>query len=151
MQTYRANLFVVLLSVVMPGGFFAAGAEAIYFEKTPLGLAEILLLIGLFFAWVLLLAYLAVLRVDLDTGSITYQNLFRGRRLILRSEISSVINERHKGSETTTYALIVTPRIDSGKSSMKIPLFFLNLRATNELPTALSAKERDSTDLLTLT
>jgi hypothetical protein len=102
MQTYRANLFVVLLSVVIPGGFFAAGAEAIYFENAPLGLAEILLLIVLFFAWVLLLAYLAVLRVDLDTGSITYQNLFRGRRLILRSEISSVINERHKGNETTT-------------------------------------------------
>jgi hypothetical protein len=34
---------------------------------------------------------------------------------------------------------------------MKIPLFFLNLRASTELPTALSAKERDSTDLLTLT
>lgn len=122
MKKCRANLFLALVSVVIQGVFFAAVAKDIYLKKASLYLAEVLVLGALFLAWLLFLAYLAVLRVELSIDSIAYQNLFRGRHVILRDEISSVINERHE-SETTTYVLLVTPRVGSGKSPIKIPLF----------------------------
>jgi len=149
-RTYRANLFVVALAFAIPGGFFIAVSQDIFFKKSSPGHGSLLILAGFFIAWMLVLAYLLALRVELGTDSIAYRNLLHGRVVIPLDEISSTIHEKREGSESTTYVLIVTPRIKSGKPIIKIPLYLLSFSAGTELAPALSAKERDSKDLLTL-
>jgi len=146
---YSVNLFVLTLSLFIPGGFFVLSAREMYFGK-PMPFVVWVLVVVLAVAWILWLLYLFNLRVELTPECIKYKNLLRGFHQMLRTEISSVIMEKREGSETTTFMLIVTPRFGTGKPPIKIPLFLLNLRAAVELPATLNAKERDSRDLLTL-
>jgi hypothetical protein len=150
MRTYRANLFVVFLAVVIPGGFFAAAAGEIFFKKKLLDRASFLFVAGLLLAWMCVLAYLFALRVEVGIDSITYRNLFNGQVVIPFSELSSTVLEKGEGSESTTYILIVTPRVHSGKRIIKIPLYLLSFSAGVELASLLRAKERNSNDLLTI-
>jgi hypothetical protein len=147
---YTVNRFILALSVVIPGGFFVLSAREIYFGKSLPFLAWVFVVV-LAAAWILWLFYLFNLRVELTPEYIKYKNLLRGFHQVPRTEISSVIMEKHEGSETTTYTLIVTPRFGTGIPPLKIPLSLLSLRAAVELPATLGAKERDARDLLTLT
>jgi hypothetical protein len=151
MRVCRANLFLISYSVLLPLGFFAAAMPIVYRHRDWQSIGEKSIVAVLFAAWLVWTAYLAVLRVELNDNHIKYRTLFKGEQLIYLNEISSVVHEKHEGSETTTYVLIVTPRLATGKPPITIRLFFLGLRAGAELPALLSAKERDSKDLLTLT
>jgi Zn-dependent protease with chaperone function len=151
MQSYRANLFLVILTFLLPGVFFAKIAVNFYFKKPSLSGVELFFLSLLFVAWLVAMTYLAVLRIELGADSIVYRNLFRGRHIVQRNELSSVFHESRQTGDGPMYVLIVTPRLASRKPPIKIPLFLLSLRAGTELPAALAAKNRDSEDLLTLT
>jgi hypothetical protein len=146
---YTVNRFILTLSFFIPGGFFVLSAREIYFGKSLPFLAWVFVVV--LAAWILWLFYLFNLRVELTPEYIKYKNLLRGLHQVPRTEISSVIMEKHEGSETTIYTLIVTPRFGTGKPPLKIPLSLLSLRAAVELPATLGAKERDARDLLTLT
>ncbi|MGA8011708.1 MAG: hypothetical protein WB949_04705 [Candidatus Acidiferrales bacterium] len=74
------------------------------------------------------------MRLAIDGEGIRYQNLLRGVRSIRYSEISSAVvwnfrstpleNYAGRGRGIRLWTLIVTPKVETGKRQLKIPLSF---------------------------
>lgn len=86
--------------------------------------------------------FLRALRLEISADGISYANPVRGRRSLTFPEMSSVvlIDYRHEGNGVASinrslrlWTLVITPRVDTGKPTLKIPLTVFPRSAYNEI------------------
>ena len=90
---------------------------------------------------VLAVAYLRRLKLDITPEGISFRSLFRGTRSVTFDEISTVVLispvRVHLPSPETDGArgrkLVVTPKPQTGRSSINVPLIFFESTAEDEL------------------
>jgi hypothetical protein len=92
------------------------------------------------------------LRLEIGINGISYTGAFKGSRFIAFSEISTVvlIDYRHLRSEATprrsvrSFTMIITPNVDTGKASLKVPLTLFSDSARRELVRLFKPEEWES-------
>jgi hypothetical protein len=82
-------------------------------------------------AFFLVLVFLRALRLEITTDGISYTNPVRGTKSLTYPEMSSVvlIDYRHEGNGAAgisrslrTWTMVITPKMETGKAPLRIPL-----------------------------
>jgi hypothetical protein len=93
-------------------------------------------------ALLLVVAFLRALRLEITTDGISYTNPIRGAKFLMFSEMSAVVlmDYRHEGGGAASasrslrrWTMVITPKMETGKAPLKIPLTFFPRDAYNEL------------------
>ena len=102
----------------------------------------------------LVVAFLRALKLELKMEGITYSSPFRGTKFLQYSEISSVVllDYLHNGGGGSSrtlrrWTVVITPKVETGKVPIKIPLTLFPRDAYNELVRLLKPEiwESDTT------
>jgi hypothetical protein len=139
--TYKAGLYAysVVCSFAVPvtcafvAAMFAPGQKPSWLIPA---------LVVLILTNLLAVLFLRALRLEISTDGISYTNPVRGTRSLTYPEISSVvlIDYRREGNgpaginaSLRTWTIVITPKVETGKPTLKIPLTIFPRNACNEL------------------
>jgi hypothetical protein len=139
--TYNAGAYAYFVTCFFPVAFtsvfvaatFVPGQKPSWFIPALVALILTILLVVLF---------LRSLRLEITTDGISYTNPVRGARFLAYSEMSSVvlIDYRHEGYGTASinrslrlWTMVITPKMETGKATLRIPLTLFPRRAYNAL------------------
>ena len=90
----------------------------------------------------LAVVFLRILRLEITTDGISYTSPVRGTNSLTYPEMSSVvlIDYRHEGNGAASinrslrrWTMVITPKAETGKDPLKIPLTFFPRNAYDEL------------------
>lgn len=91
-------------------------------------------------------------RLEIRTDGISYANFFRKERFIAFAEISTVVlfsnrwsggRQSHLGSPTAG-TIIITPKVETGKPVLKVPLWLFSDPAESQVAHLLRPEEWDT-------
>jgi hypothetical protein len=104
-------------------------------------------------AVLLAIAFFHTFRLDIRADGIAYANLFRKERFIAFQEISTVIvftsrwvadQAAHGFNFNMPGTIIITPKVETGKAALRIPLWLFSNPAETEVTHLLRPEEWDS-------
>ena len=99
--------------------------------------------------------FLRALRLEITTDGISYTNPVRGTKSLTYPEISSVVllDFRHEGNGAAAinrsfrrWTMVITPKIETGKIPLKIPLTLFPRAAYDDLTHLLKPEVWESSD-----
>jgi hypothetical protein len=139
--TYNAGAYAYFVTCLFPVAFACTFVAATFAPgQKPSWLIPAL--VALILAILLAVLFLRSLRLDITTDGISYTNPVRGGRFLAYSEMSSVvlIDYRHEGNgparinrSLRLWTMVITPKMETGKATLRIPLTLFPRGAYNEL------------------
>src|SRR5712664_636813 len=139
--TYNAGVYAYFVVCLFPVASTCALVAAMFEPgRKPSWLipALVILILTIFLA----VLFLRALRLEISRDGISYSNPLRGTRSLTYPEMSSVvlIDYRHEGNgpaginrSLRTWTIVITPNVETGKPTLKIPLTMFPRSAYNEL------------------
>lgn len=150
--TYRAGMWGYFIVCLVPVAFASAIGAALL-DPGQKSRWLILALVILLLTILLAVLFLQALKLDIATHEISYSNPIRGARSVMFSEMSSVvlIDYLHEGYGAALanrswrrWTLVITPKPETGKRTLKIPLTLFERIAHDELVLLLKPEIWDS-------
>jgi hypothetical protein len=133
-RSYRTGSYGYFATCQFPVLFATFFALSVFASRRPPAWAVGGLLISLL-AVLCVVGFMKRLFLEITMEGIRYKG-FRQTQFIAYSEISAVVLIDHRRGPwrpLLRWTLLVTPRVESGKSSLRIPLTFLPANACTEL------------------
>jgi hypothetical protein len=139
--TYNAGVYAYFVVCLFPVAVTCALVAAMFARgQKPSWLIPALVVLIL--ANFLAVLFLRALKLEISTDGISYTNPVRGTRSLTYPEMSSVVlmDYRHEGNgpaginrSLRTWTIVITPKMETGKPTLKIPLTVFPRSAYNEL------------------
>ena len=139
-------LFPVVVTCAFTVALFDTGEKPAW-----LILAFVSSILALFLAVV----FLRTMRLEITTDGITYTNPVRGTKCLTYPEMSAVVlvDYRHEGNGAAAtsrslrrWTMVITPKIETGKAPLKIPLTVFPQEACSELVRLLKPEVWESSE-----
>ena len=139
--TYNADMYAYFVVCLLPVAITCALVAAMFEpgQKPSWLIPALVVFILTIFLGVL---FLRALRLEISTDGMSYSNPVRGTRCLRYSEMSAVvlIDYRHEGNgpaginrSLRMWTIVITPKVETGKPILKIPLTVFPRSAHNEL------------------
>lgn len=138
--------YVILATITVLLGLLIGPSNLEKSRWLPLALVIYLPIVGL------IVLFFRSFRLDVRTDGISYSNLFRKERFLAFAEISTVVlftnrwvadEAAHRLSFTMPGTILITPKVDTAKPALKIPLYLFGDAAEKQVTHLLRPEEWD--------